>query len=178
MYNNITSEEYFSIKEITNNLVEKYNVDIPCDPQIIANGEGYRVVFSSYDKPMKNKIASYILDNNTIHINNDLCTFDIIFSIAHELGIGILNLNRNRVFQRKHCENIFYDNQPIVDIKANIFAMNLLISPVAIKKVFDWIYIDNAIYCQSMWESYSRALCVKEYILKNIIDNCKDNEYE
>lgn len=173
MYNRINNEEVLSIKKITNDLVKKYDVDLPCDPQIIANGEGYKIKFSSYDESVKNKIASYVLDNNTIHINNDLCTFDIIFSIAHELGIGILNLNRNRVFHRKHCEYIFSNNQPIDDIKANIFAMNLLVSPSSIKKVLDWIYVDNSLFCHTRWESYSRAMCVKEYILKYMVDNFK-----
>ena len=60
MFNRINNEEVISIKKITNNLVEKYNIDIPCDPQIIANVEGYKVKFSSYGESVKNKIASYI----------------------------------------------------------------------------------------------------------------------
>lgn len=176
IFSNIPTSDIRLIKDISNSLLSKYNMNIPCDPQIIANSEGYKVIFSTYDESVKYKISSYIMNDGVIYINEDLDSFDIIFSIAHELGIGVLNLNRNRVFNRKHCENIFSQDQTIDDLKATLFALNLLVSPSSIKKVLDWIYVDNSLSCNTRWESYSRALCIKEYILKYMIDNFEGNK--
>lgn len=159
------------IKQIAHEMASKYNIDnYPCDPQKIALYEGYNVLYASYREPVNQKLASYILDNNDIYINKDMSAKNMIYAIAHELGIGILKLNRNRTYSRKYCENIFLSNQSIDDYKANVFALHLLCPDVVLKKVFEWIYTDNALGLETQWNSYSKALCINEIYLKARVD--------
>jgi Zn-dependent peptidase ImmA (M78 family) len=162
-----TNPVFNEIKQIAHGIASKYNIDnAPCDPQKIALYEGYNVFYASYCDSIKQELASYILDNNDIFINEDMETKNIIFSIAHELGIGILKLNRNRIYNRKYCENIFSSNQSLDDCKANVFALHLLLPDIILRKVFEWIYTDNALGLGTQWDSYSKALCINEINLK------------
>lgn len=118
----------FNLKDTILRLTKKYNTS---DPFEIADALNISVYFEElgtingyYNKPLRMK---------QIHINQNLNEQDAKFTCAHELGHAILHPNASTPFLRSKT----FLSVDKLEIEANSFAVNLLISDETIIEIID-----------------------------------------
>lgn len=137
----------------------------PVDPQNVGLLVGVKTLFASYKPHIDLNLAGYVTDDDNIFVNRSLSGYDMIFTIAHELGMVLLKLNRNRVYSKQNCLNPFNRNQTEDDLLATYFAIHLLIPDNEVKWIQNAIKIDRKNgYFQSM-QKYADCFVCKEHIL-------------
>lgn len=118
----------FNLKDTILRLTKKYNTS---DPFELADALNISVYFEElgtingyYNKPLRMK---------QIHINQNLNEQDAKFTCAHELGHAILHPNASTPFLRSKT----FLSVDKLEIEANSFAVNLLISDETIIEIID-----------------------------------------
>ncbi len=118
----------FNLKDTILRLTKKYNTS---DPFELADTLNISVYFEElgtingyYNKPFRMK---------QIHINQNLNEQDAKFTCAHELGHAILHPNASTPFLRSKT----FLSVDKLEIEANSFAVNLLISDETIIEIID-----------------------------------------
>lgn len=118
----------FNLKDTILRMTKKYNTS---DPFEIADALNISVYFEElgtingyYNKPLRMK---------QIHINQNLNEQDAKFTCAHELGHAILHPNASTPFLRSKT----FLSVDKLEIEANSFAVNLLISDETIIEIID-----------------------------------------
>jgi Zn-dependent peptidase ImmA (M78 family) len=126
------SANFDKATQAAKSLIAKYKITkAPIDPEAIAEAEGVRVVYATFNGEVSDQIAGFSEPHDgRIVVNRDLHTNRKVYTIAHELGHHILHkeyLNDDgsyRVFPRM---NSYEGPKPPEEKEADAFAAELLV---------------------------------------------------
>lgn len=143
----------------------------PVDPQQIGLLIGIQSIFADYKPAISKKLAGYVSDEDSIYINRALSGHEMIFTIAHEIGIVVLKLNRERTYSKKDCLNPFNATQSQEDLLATYFAIHLLIPENELSWMKNSIATDRRNGYFFSMQKYADCFACKEEILLYRLNN-------
>jgi Zn-dependent peptidase ImmA (M78 family) len=112
----------------------------PIDPEIIAQGEGLRIVYAQFEPPHNEKVSGFFrLSDKTIYVNDEISGNRITFTIAHEMAHYFLHQDyiKGNDYVPMPRNNEYEGPKPPEEVEADTFAANLLVPLSMLKKYAD-----------------------------------------